>query len=93
METSRSPKLRSWIGLGILLVALGGLLLLGKALDRLPNARVVPGLATLRGSQRRVVESLSVVPSELGGPGRDVEEMRRINTGWTAEATHGDDGA
>ncbi len=63
---------RKWRVLALLVAALGGLLLLGESLDRLPAA---PQIVTaddplLRGWRRQVVESLAGPPPELGGPGR-----------------------
>ncbi len=53
-----------------MVLALGGLLLLGDALDRLPLAPVAADGPVLRGWRRRVAESLAVLPPELGGPGQ-----------------------
>ncbi len=69
MSKIQNPK--SKIGqLVLLLAALGGLLWLGDALDRLPQTPMAADAPVLRGSRRRVVESLAVLPAELGGPGQ-----------------------
>lgn len=65
----KNPKSKI-IHLVLLLTALAGLLLLGDALDQMPLPPVVAEGPVLRGWRRRVVESLAVLPPELGGPGQ-----------------------
>jgi len=70
MLANLKSKMGQWLPLVFLALALGGLLLLGDALDRLPLAPVAADAPVLRGWQRRVVESLAVLPTELGGSGQ-----------------------
>lgn len=67
---NRKSKIGKWLTLALLAAALGALLLLGDALDRLPLTPVSADAPLLRGWRRRVVESLDVLPPELGGLGR-----------------------
>jgi len=69
-ETPRLAALRRWLPLLALGLLLGALLMLGDRLDRLPQASSTPsGSVWLRGTRRRVVESLNAAPSTLGGAG------------------------
>ncbi len=67
---NHKSKIGQWLTPVLLVAALGGLLLLGDALDRLPLTPVATDGPVLRGWRRRVVESLTVLPPELGGPGQ-----------------------
>ncbi len=67
---SRKSKIGKWLTLALLAAALGALLLLGDALDRLPLTPVSADAPLLRGWRRRVVESLDELPPELGGAGQ-----------------------
>jgi hypothetical protein len=67
---SRKSSIQKWLTLACLAVTLGGLLLLGDMLDQLPLPAVAADGPVLRGWRRRVVESLAVLPPELGGPGQ-----------------------
>ncbi len=69
IQTPKS-KLRKWLTLALMLAALGGLVLLGDALDQIPVPPITAEALPLRGWRRRVVQSLAVLPPELGGPGQ-----------------------
>ena len=57
-----------WLPLLLLGLALGGVLLLGERLDRLPGASLAPsGQLPLIGWRRRLVESGQVLPSAVNG--------------------------
>jgi len=70
MLANPKSKIGQWLTLLLLALALGGLLFLADALDRLPLAPVAADAPVLRGWRRRVVESLMVLPPDLGGPGQ-----------------------